>query len=52
LRDLKFTIECLVLEVKYEFDDEKALMDLILKAVSGKALQSRMGETASCDQER
>jgi tetraacyldisaccharide 4'-kinase len=42
LRNLKFTIECLVIEVKYEFDNEGALMDLILKAVSGKSQRSRL----------
>ncbi len=42
LRNLKFTIECLVVEVKYEFDDERVLTDLILKAVRGKAQRSRL----------
>jgi tetraacyldisaccharide 4'-kinase len=42
LRNLKFTIECLVIEVKYEFDDERALTDLILKAVRGKVQRLRL----------
>jgi tetraacyldisaccharide 4'-kinase len=42
LRNLTFSIECLVLEVKFEFDDERALTDLILKAARSKAPQYRM----------